>query len=235
MSDLEDIITVPGNRRGSSRRPAGIRERADAKTLAARGLHSRKTKKPAPKKPKKREKPFFGPGGAALSSAGVKWNTPKSVVDAILQALGRDRFDIDPCAPADGGGHVEAATRFTEKDDGLVQKWDGVMFVNPPYARGVTGKWARRCHHSVESGEAKIVIGLYPARVGTVWCHRHVFRALAPVLFFSRRLHFGDGGTPAPFDSMLVLWGADEATVAAIAAGFPDAVLVRCHNPGGPQ
>ncbi len=79
-----------------------------------------------------------------------------------------------------------------------------------------------------------MVIGIYPARVGTKWCHRHVFRALAAVLFFNKRLRFGDGKNPVPFNSMLVLWGADEAAVAAIAAVFPDAFLIRCHGAGGP-
>jgi hypothetical protein len=42
-------------------------------------------------------------------------------------------FDIDVCAPPDGIAWIPAARYFTQADDGLVQPWEGRVWMNPPY------------------------------------------------------------------------------------------------------
>ena len=55
------------------------------------------------------------------------WFTPPK----IFAALGL-RFDLDPCSP--GSDHwVPANKIYTKADDGLVQPWFGLVFVNPPF------------------------------------------------------------------------------------------------------
>lgn len=49
----------------------------------------------------------------------------------IFSALGLE-FDLDPCSP--GPDHwVPAANIYTKEDDGLIQPWEGLVFVNPPF------------------------------------------------------------------------------------------------------
>jgi hypothetical protein len=55
------------------------------------------------------------------------WFTPPE----IFAALGL-RFDLDPCSP--GPDHwVPADKIYTKADDGLMQPWFGLVFMNPPF------------------------------------------------------------------------------------------------------
>jgi hypothetical protein len=68
-----------------------------------------------------------------------EWFTPPE----IFEALGLE-FDLDPCSP--GPGHwVPASSIYTIKDDGLVQPWAGLVFVNPPFGgRNGHVPWMRK-------------------------------------------------------------------------------------------
>jgi hypothetical protein len=57
------------------------------------------------------------------------WHTPASLLDPIGLT-----YDLDPCAPLDRSFYfVKAHKIFTMVDDGLRQRWDGLVFVNPPF------------------------------------------------------------------------------------------------------
>ena len=43
-------------------------------------------------------------------------------------------FDLDVAAPIGGAPHVPARRYYTKEDDGLVQAWEGLVFMNPPYS-----------------------------------------------------------------------------------------------------
>jgi phage N-6-adenine-methyltransferase len=55
--------------------------------------------------------------------------TPKWVFDA----LGIE-FDIDVASPPEGPWNTPCKSFFTQEDDGLSQKWEGTVFMNPPYS-----------------------------------------------------------------------------------------------------
>ena len=56
-----------------------------------------------------------------------EWYTPPEIFAAL-----RLTFDLDPCSP--GAGHwVPAKKIYTAVDDGLVQPWHGLVFMNPPF------------------------------------------------------------------------------------------------------
>lgn len=59
--------------------------------------------------------------------ASDEWYTPLEIFEALNL-----KFDLDPCSP--GPGHwVPAAKIYTQEDDGLAQKWEGLVFMNPPF------------------------------------------------------------------------------------------------------
>ena len=62
-------------------------------------------------------------------SGGDEYYTAKWIFDG----LGLE-FDLDPCSPAIGG-NVPAKNKYTIDDDGLVQNWYGLVWMNPPYSR----------------------------------------------------------------------------------------------------
>ena len=63
--------------------------------------------------------------------------TPRWVFDGLGL-----HFDLDPCAPLEGGDHVPTTRRYTRAADGLAQTWHGLVWVNPPFSNAAP--WARR-------------------------------------------------------------------------------------------
>ncbi len=61
--------------------------------------------------------------------ASDEWYTPPEIFDAL-----KLRFDLDPCSP--GEWHwVPAEGVYTKYEDGLLQPWNGRVFVNPPFGK----------------------------------------------------------------------------------------------------
>ncbi len=51
-------------------------------------------------------------------------------------------FDIDVCAPPGGIEWLPAVRYFTQEDDGLLQPWEGRVWMNPPYSQATP--WVRK-------------------------------------------------------------------------------------------
>ena len=120
---------------------------------------------------------------------------------------------------------MKARVHWTEEDDGLSLPWHGTVFVNPPYGRSLP-RWVAKAHKEVESGHAKIVVALLPARPDTGYWHRYI--AGKAVAFFLRgRLRFGTSEQSAPFPLVVVVWGAQAETLDALQAALPGAWRAR--------
>ncbi len=65
-----------------------------------------------------------------------EWLTPPEIITSL------GSFDLDPCSPI-ARPWPTAKTHFTIQDDGLSQKWDGRVWMNPPYGEN-TFVWMRR-------------------------------------------------------------------------------------------
>jgi site-specific DNA-methyltransferase (adenine-specific) len=74
------------------------------------------------------------------------------------------------------------------------------VFVNPPYGPGIR-KWLER------AGEADLAVFLLPARVDTRWFHDLVLPHAREIRFIRGRLKFVGAKHPAPFPSMIVVFG----------------------------
>jgi len=56
--------------------------------------------------------------------------TPRWIFDTLnLQ------FDLDPCAPVGGIPYAPVKKYYTEADDGLTKKWNGRVWLNPPFSK----------------------------------------------------------------------------------------------------
>lgn len=97
----------------------------------------------------------------ASVSDSVEWYTPAWVFTALATS-----FTLDPCSPGEGLTHVPAERHLTQADDGLTADWDGMVWCNPPYGRGIE-KWLEKCiSHAARGGDA---IALVPNRTDTRW------------------------------------------------------------------
>lgn len=68
-----------------------------------------------------------------------EWYTPPEIFDAL-----KLEFDLDPCSP--GIGHwVPAKNIYTKENNGLIQPWKGLVFMNPPFGgRGSQIPWLKK-------------------------------------------------------------------------------------------
>lgn len=104
---------------------------------------------------------------AVFSSESVEWYTPAAYLDAARAVLGA--IDLDPASNAKANEVVRAARYFTKEDDGLAQEWHGRIWLNPPYARGITEKWISKLLAEHRAGRVTEAILLVNATTERGW------------------------------------------------------------------
>ena len=101
------------------------------------------------------------------------WLTPLPLV----RSLGD--FDLDPCAFPN---HHTAHRLITLPRNGLVEPWNGRVFLNPPYGKE-TVRWLEKLYSHGDG------IALVFARTDTTWFQRH-FELASATKFLSGRIKF---------------------------------------------
>lgn len=144
-----------------------------------------------------------------------EWLTPPY----ILEALGP--FDLDPCAPIERPWPM-ARKHYTILDNGLMQPWEGRVWLNPPYGTQMSRWMARMSTH--RNG-----IALTYARTETRPFFKWVWPFADALLFIKGRLCFfhidGTPGDTAGAPSVLIAYGPHN--VERLATSSIDGVLAR--------
>lgn len=151
-------------------------------------------------------KPFV-----ANNSGNNEWYTPLKIIEAARSVLGG--FDLDPASSEIANEIVGAARIFTTEDDGLAQDWPiGRIWMNPPYASGLVGKFIDRFAASVRCGSSGIV--LVNNATETAWFQALVGVASA-VCFHKSRICYvtpeGEQGG-APLQGQAIIYCGPDAT-----------------------
>jgi phage N-6-adenine-methyltransferase len=131
-----------------------------------------------------------------FSSATDVWSTPRELFALLDEEF---HFTLDVCALPE---NAKCAVYFTPDDDGLRQEWRGVIWMNPPYGRGID-RWIKKAWDAAVRGAT--VVCLLPARTDTRWWHQWVMQA-SEVRFLKGRLRFGNARHSAPFPSCLAIF-----------------------------
>ena len=131
-----------------------------------------------------------------FSSKTDLWSTPQDFFDKVNQEF---NFNLDVCA---NNENKKCEKYHSIENDGLLQSWEGVCWMNPPYGKTI-GKWVKKAYE--ESRKNCIVVGLLPARTDTSYFHDYIYNK-AEIRFIRGRLKFGGSKNSAPFPSMLVIW-----------------------------
>ena len=119
-------------------------------------------------------------------------------------------IDLDPCSNSHDDPNVRADLHYTAADNGLIQYWEGNIFMNPPYGRQI-GDWVAKLVEAHESGDVPQAIALLPARTDTQWWQ--LIRDY-PVCFVTGRLKFkGNNNNAAPFPSAIIYLTRHESDI----------------------
>lgn len=95
-----------------------------------------------------------------------EWYTPPEIFKAL-----DTEFDLDPCSSG-GRDFVPAYNRFIKEDNGLIQPWEGFVFMNPPFGgRNGHVPWLEKF---IEHGKGIAIVRAYTS---SKWFHDHAVKA----------------------------------------------------------
>lgn len=161
----------------------------------------------------------------SYNSGNNEWYTPADYIEAARHVMGD--IDLDPASSAVANAKIKAAEYYSVDDNGLDQEWEGRVWMNPPYASDLIGKFCARLAASFDAGMVPEAIVLVNNATETAWFRLVADRASA-ICFPSGRVRFwSPDGTPgAPLQGQAVLYLG--ANVAAFSAAFSTFGLVLC-------
>jgi site-specific DNA-methyltransferase (adenine-specific) len=134
---------------------------------------------------------------ACFSHKSDEWETPQNLFDELNKEF---KFTLDPCST---DKNHKCNIWYTKKENGYCCKWNGSVFVNPPYSE--ISRWVEKSFYEKDNCE-KIVM-LLPARTDTKWFHKFIYKQYGiEIRFIKGRLKFSNSKNSAPFPSMIVIF-----------------------------
>ena len=129
--------------------------------------------------------------GAQAALAGMtgnnEWYTPSEWIERARKAMGS--LDVDPASNEVAQQTVQASEWYDQERDGLQQEWQGNVWLNPPYARGLIDAFIEKLAEQFQSGIAKQAIVLVDNRTDTRWFQ--VLCSIASAVAFTKgRVNF---------------------------------------------
>ena len=132
-----------------------------------------------------------------------EWYTPIEFIKAAREVMGR--IDLDPASCEAANKTVQATKIFTVNDDGLKQKWRGNVWLNPPYASDLIGKFADKVVESKDDIEQAIILVNNATETG--WFNTLISVASAVAFPKSRvKFYMADGKTGAPLQGQAFIY-----------------------------
>lgn len=135
-----------------------------------------------------------------FSSKTDLWETPQELFNELNKEF---KFELDVCAVPE---NAKCKDYFTPEQDGLMQKWKGICWMNPPYGRNI-GNWVKKAYESSRGGVTTVC--LLPSRTDTKWWHDYCMKG--EIRFIKGRLKFGGSKNAAPFPSAIVIFRGRKA------------------------
>lgn len=135
-----------------------------------------------------------------------EWYTPPEFIESARSVMGG--IDCDPASSAIANRAVKAETYYTEKQNGLTHKWNGCVWMNPPYAQPLCSQFCAAVTEKYKSGEIKQACVLVNNATETIW-FQQMLEMAAAVCFLKGRVKFVDTqGNPAgaPLQGQAVLY-----------------------------
>lgn len=134
-----------------------------------------------------------------------EWYTPQEFIDAARQVMGA--IDLDPASCKAANVMVGAANYYSISNTGLDKAWTGRVWMNPPYASDLVGKFTSKLTHHYLRDEVQEAVVLVNNATDTTWFQDMAKHANAICLLRGRVRFWGpDGQTGAPLQGQVILY-----------------------------
>lgn len=142
----------------------------------------------------------------SYNSGNQEWYTPAEYIEAARAVMGS--IDLDPASSEIANQTVKASAFYTAETNGLDKPWSGNVWLNPPYASDLIGRFMDKL--ATERGTYHQAIVLVNNATETEWFYKLVSVASA-VVFPKGRVKFykPDGETGAPLQGQAVVYIGD--------------------------
>lgn len=139
----------------------------------------------------------------SFNNGNNEWYTPADIIEAARAVMGS--IDIDPASNDIAQKVVKAKIYYTAETNGLNKKWTGNVWLNPPYASELIGKFVDKLIKEQEHYEQAII--LVNNATETEW-FRKIISIASAVCFPKGRVKFylPDGKTGAPLQGQAILY-----------------------------
>lgn len=146
----------------------------------------------------------------ALGTGENEWYTPERYIEAARLVMGE--IDLDPASSEIAQRTVKAAQFFTATQDGLRQRWDGRVWLNPPYSQPHIFNFIEKLITEATSGNVEQAIVLTHNSTDTLWFHR-LEEIAASICFTKGRIGFLDeqGDSCAPTQGQAFFYCGENA------------------------
>lgn len=92
------------------------------------------------------------------NSGKIEWYTPPYLIEKARATMGS--IDCDPCTSELAQRYIKAATYYTKITNGLDKKWQGNVWVQPPYHRELIQSFVAVLSSQIGTGYCKQFTGL---------------------------------------------------------------------------
>lgn len=132
------------------------------------------------------------------------YSTPQSLFGRVCAKYGP--FDLDAAASQ---ANTKCSKFYSEHEDALTQKWEGVVWCNPPWKDLIS--WTSKALGEVRSGNADRVVMLLPVITKTRWFHEVVLPH-ARIEWIRGEVRFGDSKYGFPGSVMIAVFEKEPAS-----------------------